>query len=153
MRISDWSSDVCSSDLAQPLDHLVGLTSNVKIIRPQIACIAACRAAVRAAGKIVRVSVPPDLWQGFSASIWIAVITRYAEATVFGCQPVLVFLPRLQNLVLAHVHPVSGNGLLTLHRRAHVSRVRIVCQTSDIGRVLAPGKRIDRKSTRLNSSH
>src|SRR3546814_3248378 len=102
MRISDWSSDVCSSDLAQPLDHLVGLTSNVKIIRPQIACIAACRAAVRAAGKIVRVSVPPDLWQGFSASIWIAVITRYAEATVFGCQPVLVLDRKSTRLNSSH---------------------------------------------------
>src|SRR3546814_5284053 len=36
MRISDWSSDVCSSDLHQPVEQLVGLRSvpELLVIRP-----------------------------------------------------------------------------------------------------------------------
>src|SRR3546814_2348920 len=98
MRISDWSSDVCSSDLA----HVVEAAQFAALVRGAVAADVAVRAVL--------------------------------AADLHG---------RLAGLALAD-HRLQGQ-----RRRRAFLKLQFAAQCFD----LVIGKRLDRKSTRLNSSH
>src|SRR3546814_6499424 len=123
MRISDWSSDVCSSDLELVGQRVVGRVDRLRAHTPfslvhRLADLADIPLVVELARgeHVVEVALATGLEAGP-----VAPLVRVAHARVEG-------LPLLQRLVL---------GL-----RAHPRQV-----------LDAQLQRVDRKSTRLNSSH
>src|SRR3546814_7003522 len=125
MRISDWSSDVCSSDLTAPAP-----------VREDLAAVCAAaveryREAARAAGVSLETEVAPG------TAVWA---DPQSLPTIVG------------NLVSNAVKYSPAGGSVRLLGAAVPDGVRI--QVIDHGYGVDPGRvpHVDRKSTRLTSS-
>src|SRR3546814_7432831 len=125
MRISDWSSDVCSSDLAHRLLHGGGHAAE----------LAALEAARRAAS--LRQPLVPF---GKKDSVAEDSAHDVVELAFLVVQPVV-----LQD-VADHLRLVQHQNLV--ETEAQLDGIAVIA--GDAGE---EAQRIDRKSTRLNSSH
>src|SRR3546814_2686076 len=122
MRISDWSSDVCSSDLFQLKQHLWRIPPGVNLLQPQGRC---------------RIWKAPgvDMEHGGNRHVHIGLVQ-----TPLHCGGA-----------------VSGQGRQCVEDQLSVREIDGFGQTSCTRRVERGCGRVfievDRKSTRLNSSH
>src|SRR3546814_4922773 len=112
MRISDWSSDVCSSDLGSPVPVLMVQDRGTRPYRR------------------------------------ITVATDFSEASFQALLRAAAIFPE-SSLTLFHAYDIPFAGFVT---DRDFSRELQAMETDVAARVLGD-ERIDRKSTRLNSSH
>src|SRR3546814_8178072 len=133
MRISDWSSDVCSSDLQQGRGRDAGKRGRGPSVRLDITEAASCAGAVDAAvgafGKLTTLYNTAGIIHG----------AMIQDETLEGWSKMIAVNQTALFLGLKMVAPEiakSGNGaILNIS-----SLVSVICEP-------------DRKSTRLNSSH
>src|SRR3546814_1137463 len=80
MRISDWSSDVCSSDLDASPETLTGLIDEAaKLIENELAPLNASSDAQGCVYKDNTVKVPdgfPDFWKAYAEAGWIGIMQK-----------------------------------------------------------------------------
>src|SRR3546814_2676854 len=128
MRISDWSSDVCSSDLSSPVKGKVGVP--ILVYRdPECGCCEAWADIARAEGYAVTVENRADM---------AAVKTRYGVP---------------DQLASCHTAVIGGYAIEGHVPMQHVARL-LRDKPRDIRGIAVPGMPSgDRKSNRLNSSH
>src|SRR3546814_2767610 len=127
MRISDWSSDVCSSDLASAI-----FDANVS---------GAQQKAAEAAGS----AVSSEVWVAAQLAISTLESDRYDSVSA---------LASLDTLYIRRLNAVAGGevqGGSNVIAKARADVLAMVDRQNDILDGLK--KRLDRKSTRLNSSH
>src|SRR3546814_9516696 len=125
MRISDWSSDVCSSDLATAIRSVAASSATVSLQTVLMTSVSPNRAASCSASEVFCVSV-----------------MAAPSGTRDGAGAANLFL-QLQNAVDQRL----GRGRTARHVDVH-RHDAIATAHHRIGIVV-----IDRKSTRLNSSH
>src|SRR3546814_3996943 len=163
MRISDWSSDVCSSDLPPSPGaiselgyydlHVIGVEKKRADAIKRVATHAPrlqAAATLPAAELRARLEAIPGLGQWTSAEV-SRVVVGDADAVSVGDF-------HLQNIVawaLASEHRGRDSRMLEILEQfaGHRGRVCVLIEASGISAPKYGARQADRKSTRLNSSH
>src|SRR3546814_11801065 len=109
MRISDWSSDVCSSDLAEPLDHL-GADP-----RPAPRLLGADEIARRRAADIRHREFAPLLLLDPLQPEALAFLPQHAEHRLLAARPPL---HRVRDQTLAHTLGPLDDAVAAAQRAA-----------------------------------
>src|SRR3546814_5318168 len=130
MRISDWSSDVCSSDLSQGVLGAVGqikrLSNATQVVAGNVATAGGARALVDAGADAVQVGIGPG-----------SICTTRMVAGA-GMPQLTAILDTVEVCTRQGVQVIADGGIKL---------------SGDLAKAMAAGASCDRKSTRLNSSH